>query len=203
MPQGDALIDRVRRQDREALAEFVEARRNALLAYISRQLSDGLRRKVDPEDVLQDTVAEAIRSFDSVDLSQWDPFSWLCQIGQRKIIDAHRRFFGAKKRDASREVSINTPGPGGTSRQGIINLLVASMTTASQAYSRNQREFRLLEAIKDLPEHQQEALRLRYVENLPSKEIAKRLGKNDGAVRVMLTRSLKKLQDLLGEESDG
>ena len=41
---------------------------------------------------------------------------------------------------------------------------------------------------------------MRYVENLPSKEIAQRLGKTDGAVRVMLTRSLSKLQELLGTE---
>jgi len=33
---------------------------------------------------------------------------------------------------------------------------------------------------------------------LPSKEIAEKLGKSDAAVRVMLTRSLKKLQEMLG-----
>jgi RNA polymerase sigma-70 factor (ECF subfamily) len=43
-------------------------------------------------------------------------------------------------------------------------------------------------------------LRLRYIEGLPSKDIAERLGKSDGAVRVMLTRSLSKLHDLLGPE---
>ena len=36
-----------------------------------------------------------------------EPFGWLCQIAERRIIDAHRRFFGAAKRDAGREVSIN------------------------------------------------------------------------------------------------
>ena len=33
---------------------------------------------------------------------------------------------------------------------------------------------------------------MRYVENLPSKQVAERLGKTDAAVRVMLTRSLKR-----------
>jgi RNA polymerase sigma-70 factor (ECF subfamily) len=42
---------------------------------------------------------------------------------------------------------------------------------------------------------------MRYVENLPSKQIADKLGKTDAAVRVMLTRSLKKLQDLLGDDA--
>jgi RNA polymerase sigma-70 factor (ECF subfamily) len=196
------LVERMKAGDAEALAQFVEARRPQLLTYIQRQLSDGLRRKVDPEDVLQETAAEAVRSLGSIDLSSWDPFGWLCQIAERRIIDAHRRFFGAQKRDASREISINAPGGGADgSRQGIVNLLVASITSPTQALSRKGREFRLLEALKTLPEDQQEALRLRYVENMPSKDIAKRLGKTDGAVRVMLTRSLQKLQGILGEES--
>ena len=42
---------------------------------------------------------------------------------------------------------------------------------------------------------------MRYVENLPSKEIASRLGKTDGATRVLLTRSLAKLQAILGSNS--
>jgi RNA polymerase sigma-70 factor (ECF subfamily) len=172
----DELIERMRKGDTDALADFVQTRRPQLLTYIQRQLSDGLRRKVEPEDVLQDAVAEAVRSLSSIDLSSWDPFGWLCQIAERRIIDAHRRFFGAQKRDATREISINAPGGGDGSRQGIVNLLVASITSPTQALSRKGREFRLLEALKTLPPDQQEALRMRYVENLPSKEIAERLG---------------------------
>ena len=66
--------------------------------------------------------------------------------------------------------------------------------------SRNHKEARLLAAMSELPEDQREALRLRYVDGLPSKQIAEKLGKTDGAVRVMLTRSLAKLQSMLGEE---
>jgi RNA polymerase sigma-70 factor (ECF subfamily) len=51
-----------------------------------------------------------------------------------------------------------------------------------------------------LPEDQREAIRLRYLVGLPSKEIAQKLGKTDGAVRVMLSRSLAKLQEMLAEE---
>jgi RNA polymerase sigma-70 factor (ECF subfamily) len=196
--ENDELLDRIRAKDSAALAQFVEARRNALLAYIQRNLSAGLRRKVEAEDLLQEVSAEAVRALPEMELGDRDPFGWLCQMAQRRIIDAHRRFFGAQKRDAGREVSL---GSGGQSSQTpLVNLLVASMTTPSQAFSRNARELRLLDAMKKLSPDQQEALRLRYVEGLPSKEIADRLGKTDGAVRVMLTRSLAKLQTLLGDE---
>ena len=89
-----------------------------------------------------------------------------------------------------------------TQRGGFIDLIVASMTTPSGALSRDQREFRLMEALKNLPEESQTALRLRYVEGLPSKEIANQLGRTDGATRVLLTRSLAKLQELLRHDSD-
>ena len=74
------------------------------------------------------------------------------------------------------------------------------MTTPTQAIARDQRHRQLQVALAQLPEEGREALRLRYVDNLPSKEIAVRLGKSDGAIRVLLTRSLRKLQELLGSE---
>src|SRR5262249_30765700 len=143
---------------------------------------------------------EAVRSLASIDLGNRDPFGWLCQIAERRIIDAHRKFFSTQKRAAGREVPLGTPG-GDTQHAAIIDLLVASMTSPSQAFSRNLREVRLAEALAALPAEHREALRLRYVEGLPSKDIAQRLGKTDGAVRVMLTRSLNKLQQLLGSET--
>ena len=57
----------------------------------------------------------------------------------------------------------------------------------------------MLAALDTLPEEQREALRLRYLIGLPSKEIAAKLGKSDGAMRVMLSRSLAKLQEMLAE----
>ncbi len=198
----EALVARLRTGDTQALAEFMSARQPQLMAFIDRRLGAALRRKIEPEDLFQEVSAESLRSLGEVDLAERDPFNWLCQVAERRIIDAHRRFFGSQKRDAAREVSLNAPGGGSTStsRPGLINLLVASMTSASAAFSRDQKQMRLLTALEKLPEEHREALRLRYLENLPSKEIAERLGKTDGAVRVMLTRSLAKLQQILGTE---
>lgn len=170
------------------------------MAFIERQLGTGLRRKVEPDDVFQETSAEALRALPTAELGDRDPFSWLCQIAERRIIDLHRRFFGAQKRDAAREVPLGSSSGSEEEPAGLVNLLVASVTTPSQAFSRDAREIRLLAAMQQLPADQQAALRMRYIENLPSKQIAENLGKTDAAVRVMLTRSLKTLQELLGEQ---
>lgn len=202
MSQEEQLVQQIVGGDAQALAQFIELRQPQLLAFINRQMSDGLKRKIDPEDILQEASAEAVRSLDTMDLSQRDPFSWLCQVAERRIIDAHRRFFAAQKRDAGRERSLDAPAGGpDASQQGIINLLVASMTSASAVYSRNQKEIKLLAAMEELPDDQREALHMRYILGLGSKEIGEKLGKSDGAVRVMLSRSLAKLQSILGEDA--
>ncbi|MCI0361167.1 MAG: sigma-70 family RNA polymerase sigma factor [Planctomycetaceae bacterium] len=198
---ADDIIARLKRHDADALASFLQSHRPQLMAFIERQLGTALRRKVEPDDIFQETSAEAVRALPTTDLGERDPFSWLCQIAERRIIDLHRRFFDAKKRDAGREVPLGSSGGTESRPAGLINMLVASMTTPSQAFSRNAREALLQEALQKLPEEQREALRMRYVENLPSKQIAEKLGKTDAAVRVMLTRSLKKLQDLLGDDA--
>jgi len=195
---SDDVLERIRRGDAQALAELLQSHRPQLMAFIERQLGAALRRKVEPDDIFQETSAEAVRALPTTELGDRDPFSWLCQIAERRIIDLHRRFFGAQKRDAGREVPLGSSGSD-TQPAGLINLLVASLTTPSQAFSRNAREARLQQALEKLPAEQREALRLRYVESLPSKQIAERLGKSDAAVRVMLTRSLKKLHEFLAE----
>ncbi|MCC6493755.1 MAG: sigma-70 family RNA polymerase sigma factor [Pirellulales bacterium] len=191
------LVERVRSGDEAALAEFVEANRPALLAFLHSRIGAHLARKTEAEDILQDACLEACRSLDKAPLESWDPLHWLFQICERKIIDAHRRHFASQKRDASREASIPE---GSEAAGGLGNLLAASMTTPSAAFSRDQRQLRMLAALDTLPDEQREALRLRYLVGLPSKEIAQKLGKTDGAVRVMLSRSLAKLQEMLVEE---
>jgi RNA polymerase sigma-70 factor (subfamily 1) len=200
---NEALVARIRSSDSEALAEFIHVRRPQLMAFIERRVGPALRTKIETDDLFQETSAEAVRSLPEAPLEDRDPFNWLCQVAERRIIDAHRRYFGSQKRDAGREVSLNAAGGGAadSSRPGLINLLVASMTSASQAFSRDQKQIRLLTALEKLPDDHREALRLRYLEGIPSKEIAERMGKSDGSVRVMLTRSLAKLQQIL--EADG
>jgi RNA polymerase sigma-70 factor, ECF subfamily len=191
------ILARLRSGDEAALAEFIEANRPALTAFLRSRIGAHLAKKLEPDDILQDASLEAVRSLGTAPLDNWDPLHWLFQICERKIIDAHRRHFESQKRDASREASIPDSSEAGV---GLGNLLAASMTTPSAAFSRDQRQLRALAAMDTLPEDQREALRLRYLVGLPSKEIAQKLGKTDGAVRVMLSRSLAKLQELLTEE---
>ena len=201
MSDEQQLIDRVRKGDSAALGEFIALRTPQLLAFIGKRMNDGLRRKVEPSDILQELTLSCLNAIADVELGDRDPFSWLCQQAERRIIDAHRHHFGAQKRSAAKEIGLQS-STGQDGGGGLGDLIASSMTSPSNAFSRNQKEFHLLEALSALPEEAREALRLRYLEGLPSKEIAEQLGKTDGAVRVLLSRSLTKLQQVLSDNSE-
>ena len=182
----------------DSLARFIYVNKKQLMAFISRRLGDGLRNKVEVEDIFQEVSAEAVRSITPEFPGEREQFSWLCHISERKIVDAHRHHFDAQKRDAGRERALDAKSSGG-GEIGLVNMLVKSMTTPSAAFSRNAREARLYDAIGQLNPEQQEAVRMKYIENKPSKEIADALGKSDAAVRVMLTRTMKQLHEIMSE----
>jgi RNA polymerase sigma-70 factor (ECF subfamily) len=182
------------RRDPAALAAFIEQRRPALLSFIEHRLGPTLRGKLDPQDVAQEVAVKALRDAAQPDAAR-DPFGWLCHLAEQCIIDGHRHF-AAGKRAAGREQPGNVPA--GEGSQDLIALLAASMTTPTQAVVRNERQRRLQEAVRSFPEEHQEALRLRYVEGLPTKEVARRLNKSDVAARVLLARLVQRLQELLG-----
>ncbi len=178
------------------LAAFMELHRRQLLAYVDRNIGPALRSRLEPDDIVQEVIISALASPEQFNVEGRDPFRLLCQLAEQRIIDAHRHHIGAKKRSASREVSMDAPAGGGDGF-GFVDLLVASITSPSQAFSHDQKEFRLQQAIADLNEEQREILRLRFVEGLPTKDIADQMGKSDGAIRVMLTRTVAHLQEVL------
>ncbi|MCA9073865.1 MAG: sigma-70 family RNA polymerase sigma factor [Planctomycetaceae bacterium] len=202
MPLSDEeLIEQLKTGDQAALAEFIDRRRPQLTAFIEKRMSDKLRTKVEASDIFQEVTVASLNALDDVELGDRDPFSWLCQQAERRIIDTHRHHFGAQKRAAHGEVGLHAPAAGREEGQ-IADLVAATMTSASSAFSRQQKEYHMLEALNGLTDDAREALRLRYMEGLPSKEIAERLGKSDGATRVLLSRSLTKLQEILSGNSE-
>jgi RNA polymerase sigma-70 factor (subfamily 1) len=196
MTDENQLRERVRAHDAAALTDYLQHFRPQLLAYIDRNLGVVLRKKVEPQDIWQDTAISALNALSNADLSDRDPFGWLCQIAQQRIIDASRKH-SAKKRDNEFEIALNSPA--GDSSREWMSILAASITSPSQAVARAERHGQLYAAIQELPPDVQEILRWRYVEDLPTKEIAARLGKTDVAVRVLLSRTVLKLQELMQE----
>ncbi len=192
-PTSDALTARLRAGDTAAIGEYLESHRLQLLAYIDRRLGAALRTRVEAADILQELALDALHRIADLEDANRDAFGWFCQLAEHRLIDAHRKLFGAQKRSANREVGFDAPGCD-TPQSPLMNLLVASLTSPSQAFSRDQRQIQVQVALESLADASRTALRLRYVEGLSTHEVAERMGKSDVAVRVLLSRSMAQLR---------
>jgi RNA polymerase sigma-70 factor, ECF subfamily len=193
------LLEQIKARDPESLAQFIELYRLQLTNFVRSISGVRLLSVVELDDILQDVSAAAIQGLSTAPLDQYHPLQWLQQICRRRVVDAHRFHFDAKRRDAGRQQSIHAAADAGADAVGLEQLLAASMTSPSAAMSQDVRLNRMHEAINSLSEEQRNAVRLRYVDGLPTKQIAEKLGKNDVAIRVLLSRSMRQLEKLLAD----
>jgi RNA polymerase sigma-70 factor (ECF subfamily) len=183
--------------DPEAVAACVETLRPRLLEFIARRMSAALRQRVDPDDIVQEVSLAAVRPAGAPPMTR-EPFGWLCHVAEQRIIDTHRRLLATAKRGGGRVASIDAFEGGDATGGGLASILAASLTSPSIAMSREAREARLSAAVAALPDLQREVIHMRYVEGLATRDIAERLGKSDVAIRVMLSRTIKTLEERLG-----
>ncbi|HBE69682.1 MAG TPA: RNA polymerase subunit sigma-70 [Planctomycetaceae bacterium] len=194
----DAIEQRVREGDPDALAALLEKERDALIGFLRRITGEHLLRVVTIDDLYQEVAASALASLDRAASPTLNPAAWLRQLCRRRVTDAHRFHFGADKRAAARNQALS----GDRSALQFEDLLIASITSPSEAVSRDIRLSRTHAAIQSLGHDASTVIRLRYLENKSFKDIAVSLGKSEVSVRVLLSRSLRKLEQMLREEKD-
>jgi len=188
--------------DNEALGRLLEQYRGYLLMLAHRYLSERLRRRVDPADIVQVTFLEAKRDLGNFRGDTPAEFAgWLREMLKNNLATAVTRHVTAQKRSITREVSADGAAPNDSTGGGWIGQLPGSSTSPSGVAIRAEAVVALFQALHQLPETQAEAVRLRYMEGLPLAQIVERMGKSETAVAGLLKRGLRKLRALLDTES--
>ena len=187
--------------DNEALGRLLEQYRGYLLMLAHRYLSDRLRRRIDPADIVQLTYLEAKRDLPAFRGSSPAEFAgWLRGMLKNNVATAVTRHVTTQKRSIRREIDAS-PAPGqGSHAGGWIQQLPGSKTSPSGVVIRSEAVVALMDALHQLPETQAEAIRLRYMEGLPLSDIVERMGKSDTAVAGLLKRGLQKLRVIMKSE---
>ncbi len=195
------LVIASKQGDNEALGRLLEQYRGYLLMLAHRYLSERLRRRVDPADIVQLTYLEAKRDLPDFRGETPAEFAgWLRGMLKNNVATAVTRHVTTQKRSLTREVDASPP-PGNDSAGGWIQQLPGSTTSPSGVAIRAEAVMALLESLHELPETQAEAIRLRYMEGLPLAEIVERMGKSDTAVAGLLKRGLQKLRSIMDTEN--
>jgi RNA polymerase sigma-70 factor, ECF subfamily len=173
-------------------------RHRAYLRLLARlHLDPRLRGKLDPSDVVQQTLLQAHQGLGQFrGRSDGELAAWLRQILARNLAHAVRDL-GREKRDVGRERSLEQALDASSSR--LEAWLAAEQSSPSQRAQRNEQLLRLAQALADLPEAQREAVVLHYWQGQSLAEIGEQLGRTPAAVAGLLHRGLKQLRGLLQE----
>lgn len=167
-----------------------------VLAHV--HLDARLRGKLDPSDVVQQTLLRACIGFE--DLRDKEPrvvAAWLRKILARTLADAVRDLERAK-RDVGRERSIEQAVD--DSASGLEAWLAADQSSPSERADRNEQLLRLADALCGLPDDTRTAVILKHCKGWTLAEIAVSLGRTPAAVASLLHRGLKQLRELLYED---
>jgi RNA polymerase sigma-70 factor (ECF subfamily) len=106
------------------------------------------------------------------------PFShWLYRIAGRIISREGRR--------RQRETQLEEAAPGAAAEDEALNTV--------------SRRLDLEAVLRMLPKLQQEALSLRYIQDLSLRDVARIMGRSEGAVKQLTFRALQTLRERLGE----
>ena len=183
--------------DQAVLSELFDKYRGRIKKLVQSRMNIRLQGRLDASDIVQDTFVEASRTIDNfLTDPQISFYIWLRRLAQEKLIQAHRRHLGAKKRDANREFSIYAGKLSATS-EAIAVQLVGRNSTPSEVVAKKDRKRQLIEAIDRLDALDREILTLRHFEHLTSKEAALILGIKYETVKKRYIRALDKLQRML------
>jgi RNA polymerase sigma-70 factor, ECF subfamily len=173
--------------------------RSYLTVLARGQIPATMQARLDASDIVQDTLLEAHRKREQYRGSS-DPrqiASWLRQLLSYNLIDA-LRMQRRDVRDVRREQIIAQSLD--ESALGLDQLLIADDSSPSEIVHREFRALAVAQAIEELPEHQRDAVVLRYFHKASLEQIAEQMQKTKPAVAGLLKRGLDSLRDRLRGE---
>jgi RNA polymerase sigma-70 factor, ECF subfamily len=173
-----------------SLQEF----RSYLLLLARMQLDPGPRNRIDPSDIVQQTLLEAHAKAEQFHGDDSALAAWLRQALVNNLRDAWRAL-RQDKRDIRREQALEDAVDHSSAR--LSGILTAPGSSPSQRAVRNEDLLRLADALTQLPEAQREAIVRHHLQGCSLSETARSLDRTDAAVAGLLHRGLKKLREIM------
>lgn len=130
------------------------------------------------EELTQQTFVDAYRSQGRS--SAEDPLAWVIGVARHRLAD-HFRAIERRER-------------------GALRLLTRSSQPTVAWLGEVEPEGVLVDAVRRLPAAQRAAITLRYIDDLPVREVAALLGRSEGAVESLLSRARETLRRATGDD---
>lgn len=162
-------------------AEWVESLIKKYSSRLLHYLCGHTYSREDAEDLLQDIFVSVYEHNNEFDPSRCNEEAWLYIIAKRKLVSYYRAF----KRNESIDEMEDYQLPGDNSMAQATNLMACRQAVAK--------------ALSGLDERSRDIVVLKYFSGFTYKEIGEKLGISEGNARVICSRSLEKMQNLIGD----
>ncbi len=163
---------------------FLDVHREAVWRFLVSSVG-----RVDAEDCFQETFIAALRAYPRLRADS-NLRAWVLTIAHRKALDVHRRH----SRGALAVAEIAAVVDGGA-RAG--NGMRTRRRSNPGVEAPKERDETLWEAVHELPPRQRSAILLRYLADLPHRDIATTIGCSEEAARRSLHEGLTKLRKVI------
>jgi RNA polymerase sigma-70 factor (ECF subfamily) len=196
----DELLRAAEHGDGSARQQLLTRHRSRLHQMVAVHLDRRLAARLDPSDVVQETLLDAAQSLSDYLRDRPLPFyPWLRQLAWQRLERLHRDHIQRFRRSILRE-----QGQGlllqHASADALADVLEASGTSPSVHLVRKEMRRRVQEALERLSPNDRELLVMRHLEEMSAAEIGAVLGISAGAVRTRHVRALARLRSLLDDD---
>ena len=173
------LIERAKTYDEEALSELYHRHVHAIYRYVFYRVRD----QAAAEDLVGDVFVRALEGLPSYQ-DTGAPFeAWLYRIAHARVVDHYRR------QNVRRVTSLDE------------RLAASEGADPDRLAAHSDNARRAWECLPRLTDDQQQVISLRFIAGHSTAEVARLMGKTEGAVKALQNRALASLRRLLEVES--
>lgn len=192
------LLDEARQGRLETLGQLLQLYRNYLTILATTQLDRRLRRRMSASDLVQEAMLAAHRDFGKFrGCTEREFLAWLRQILIHCLHHAVETHVKAQRRDVRREVSIDQAGLAvDRSAPDFAHTLADPGPSPSAPARQRERAVALADQLAKLRPEYRDVIVLRNLQGLSFDEIAERMDRRTGAVRMLWLRAIEKFKQV-------
>lgn len=190
------LIPPTKQGDPVARDQLLTQLQSFLRTSTRKHMDQSLKHKVGESDIIQQSLIQIINHFENFrGKTTAELKGWINTIVANEM-NGIRRKFRAAKRDYTLESPIEdktSTSPGNVPAD-------AQLTPSTHALQQERRQL-FYETLRKLSTDHAEIIRLRYIENIPTEEIAKRMNRSPNAVNKLWLRAMFEFEkEIRGED---
>ncbi len=188
----ERLLAAAKTGDSNAVDQLLTGISDSLHSAATHRLGSSIQSRVDASNVVQQSlfeVSQSLSDFRGRTAAEWH--SWTRRILHHNVSNEVDRHFHAQKRTVARSQSFDEEG----TATGLFEYVLRQRQSSPGQQAQDNESRQSLEmAITDLPDAQQTAIRMRYIEDMPIAKIGLAMSRTNTAVAGLLKRGLKQLR---------